>query len=114
MSTAKPEIEAAKDWINSCIEMRQTINDAHTSYGLKHKAEKWAGIYISNDSLIAAMIELGFKARRVHSTSPNYFFNIKTIKEELWRPVTIEKNTIIIRGNPISLKNVQDESKPDA
>jgi hypothetical protein len=109
MSTAQPEIEAAKDWINSCIEMRQTINDAHTSYGLKHKAEKWAGMYISNDSLIAAMVELGFKAKRVHPTSPNYFFNIKTLKEHLWQPVTIGKNTIIIRGNPIKLKNAQDE-----
>lgn len=74
------EIEKAIEWIHANAEMRKTINKNHSSYGLKHKAEKWANHYISNDSLIEAMIQCGYNMQRCHPTSPNYYFNIKTLK----------------------------------
>ena len=76
------EIEKAIEWIHANAEMRKTINKRYSSYGLKHIAEKWAKQYISNDSLIEAMCQCGYNIQRCHPTSPNYWFNIKTLKEK--------------------------------
>ena len=34
------------------------------SYGLKHRAEEWAGLYICNGAMIAAALMLGWKVKR--------------------------------------------------
>ena len=52
------------------------MNKRITSYGLKHLAERQAGSYISNEALIQAMIESGFRAEQIRGT-PNYYFNVK-------------------------------------
>ena len=52
----------------------QHINFNATSYGYKHKVERWAGMYISNDNFILAcrLAELNEK-----QVSPvNYCYNI--------------------------------------
>ena len=74
------EIEKAIEWIRANAEMRKTINKRYTSYGLKHIAERWAKEYISNDSLIEAMCQCGYNIQRCSPSSPNYWFNIKTLK----------------------------------
>ena len=72
------EVELVRRWVvehGGHILRRKTINRRITSYGLKHIAEKWAGEYISNDSLIQGLISCGFTAKRIPNT-PNFFFNI--------------------------------------
>ena len=60
---------------------RATINKRLTSYGIKHVIERDTGVYISNDSCVAALITLGFRAQQVRGT-PNYRFNIHVFKEQ--------------------------------
>ena len=70
------EMELAKKWILSgAIKPRKTINRNASSYGIKHIAERAVGHYISNEALIKAMIECGYKASRIRNT-PNFFFNV--------------------------------------
>ncbi len=78
MVEASPiEVKHAKFWINEGFARpRKTINKRISSYGLKHLAERQVGSYISNEALIQAMIESGFRAQRIRDT-PNYFFNVK-------------------------------------
>jgi hypothetical protein len=57
---------------------RQTINTKRGSYGLKHDAERFAGGYVANGTLIAAALALGFTAKPTHRDSPNAFFNISS------------------------------------
>lgn len=78
MVEASPvEVRNAKFWINEgFVRPRKSINRRISSYGLKHLAERQAGSYISNEALIQAMIESGFRAQQIRGT-PNYFFNVK-------------------------------------
>ena len=78
MAEASPiEVKHAKFWINEGFARpRKTMNRKISSYGLKHLAERQAGSYISNEALIQAMIESGFRAERIRDTS-NYYFNVK-------------------------------------
>ena len=78
MIEASPvEVKNAKFWINEGFARpRKTMNKRISSYGLKHLAERQAGSYISNEALIQAMIESGFRAERIRDT-PNYYFNVK-------------------------------------
>jgi hypothetical protein len=61
-------------WIKENIKEIQSINTKHTSYGLKHLAEKHVG-YITNGVFIAAAIHCGFKVK-VYPGSPNVSFNM--------------------------------------
>jgi len=79
MSISKTEVEKAVEWVSQFAQQRKTINTQHTSYGLKHIAEKWANHYISNDSFIEAMDQCGFKKRRMRPSSPNFYFNIRSL-----------------------------------
>ena len=81
MVEASPvEVKSAKFWINEGFARpRKTMNKRITSYGLKHLAERQAGSYISNEALIQAMIECGFRAERIRNT-PNYYFNVKLVE----------------------------------
>jgi hypothetical protein len=57
---------------------RRPWNGGSGSYGLKHKAERFAGGYIANGMLIAAALALGFSAWPTHPDYPNAFFNISS------------------------------------
>jgi hypothetical protein len=84
MGSTPSEVELVVRWVlDGHASMRKTINTRITSYGLKHYAERKMGQYIGNDSFIEAMLKLGFKGRRIKD-SENYFFNIKTPKEETY------------------------------
>ena len=76
LDTHPEQVKNAKLWIASHAHIRKTLNRRITSYGLKHLAERQAGAYISNEALIQAMIESGFRAVQIRNT-PNYYFNVK-------------------------------------
>jgi len=79
-STAEQRL-AVIDWFasGSCAK-RATINKNITSYGIKHLVELARGLYVSNESCIDALKELGFRAQRVRGT-PNYRFNIHVFNQ---------------------------------
>lgn len=60
-------------WLKN-IKPMSSMNNKHTSYGLKHLAEKEIG-YITNGTFIAAAIHCGFKYK-VRKGSPNVKFNM--------------------------------------
>ncbi len=65
------------EWLRSNISPIKTINDKHSSYGLKHLAEKELPpkYYITNGVFIAAAIMSGYVYRQsVHHGSPNVEF----------------------------------------
>lgn len=72
------------EWLSE-IEKIKTINSKHTSYGLKHIAEKDIG-YITNGVFIAAAIHCGFDFK-TRAGSPNVIFNMseKSIKNIIKR-----------------------------
>lgn len=56
---------------NDCVDYlllqektKSVKKDGPTSYGWKHKVEKWCGRYISNGAFITAAIFLGFDLRK--------------------------------------------------
>lgn len=68
------------------IEKRRTINNRHTSYGLKHLAEPWVG-YVRNGSFIAAAMLCGFEWAHRRQDGPNVSFamdqrSIEALKHE--------------------------------
>lgn len=78
----KIQLDWALDFARACGEPIRTINKNHTSYGLKHLAERRAkklsnnGVnYITNGALILAMVDAGFRFVR-DGDSPNVFFNV--------------------------------------
>lgn len=54
------EIETLADWIDRNLLRAKSINYRHTSYGLKHIAERQIG-YVSNGQFIVAALLLGYK-----------------------------------------------------
>ncbi len=70
------------NWLSQ-IQKIKSINNNHSSYGLKHYAEEDIG-YITNGVFIAAAIHCGFKFKCVRD-SPNVYFNMseKSIKAVL-------------------------------
>lgn len=76
------QLEWAHDFAMACFPPIKSINTKHTSYGLKHIAERRAKIlsdnevnYITNGALILAMVDAGFEFRRKPG-SPNVMFNV--------------------------------------
>ena len=72
-----------KDWIETHVRPRKTVNKRYSSYGLKHIAENYICGYISNEEFIAAMETAGYEKwqsamDRVHN-SPNFYFRAKYI-----------------------------------
>lgn len=65
------EIDKCATWINQNISPIQGFNTKHTSYGLKHIAEKECR-YISNGSFIVAALLCGYKC----SIQRNPHFNM--------------------------------------
>lgn len=74
-------VAAAVEWLRENVEPTRTINQKHTSYGIKHVAEKDVG-YITNGVFIAAGIIAGYPYEIVPG-SPNVPFGMseKSLKE---------------------------------
>lgn len=66
------------DWLSAKAKIK-TINKRHSSYGLKHVAEKGIG-YITNGAFICAAVFSGFEFK---ASGPNAYFNIseKSLKQ---------------------------------
>jgi hypothetical protein len=80
-STSPVEMQQVLEWVsNGHASKRKTVNKTVTSYGLKHIIEKQMGTYISNDSCIAALKQMGFTATPITGT-PNFYFNIALKKQ---------------------------------
>ena len=67
------EFERVCEWLYTVNKIK-TINKNHTSYGLKHLAEKTIG-YSTNGTFIAAAIYSGFDIK-IEKDSPNPMFNM--------------------------------------
>jgi hypothetical protein len=67
------EFDAVRAWIWRHLNAIRTMNRRHSSYGLKHIAERELGHYISNGLFIAAMAGAGF---RVQPVGHNAHFNV--------------------------------------
>ena len=67
------EFEKVCEWLYSVAKIK-SINKNHTSYGLKHLAEKTIG-YSTNGTFIAAAIYSGFDIK-IEKDSPNPMFNM--------------------------------------
>jgi hypothetical protein len=65
-------VQATCAWIDTHLLSRKTFNPRHTSYGLKHVAEREIG-YMTNGVFIAAMIACGY---RYKVEGPNAIFNV--------------------------------------
>jgi len=66
------EISSARQFIRKVGRRRKTINrKLGTSYGLKHQAGRYMGVYISNGAFIAAACLEGYAILR---DGPNAFF----------------------------------------
>jgi hypothetical protein len=83
------EYNAARTFLES-LERKKGINRKWSSYTLKHLAEKIAGRYVSNEALIQAAKDLGF--RTFSLGGPNIWINIRerSVREKCiaagWRP----------------------------
>jgi hypothetical protein len=77
------EFERLCEWLKS-IDKIKTINKNHTSYGLKHLAEKTVG-YSTNGTFIAAAIYSGFDIK-INKDSPNPQFNMSEKSLKLQDP----------------------------
>jgi hypothetical protein len=71
---------AALDWLAD-QRKAETLNRKATSYGHKHTAERWnrargVEVYISNEDLIAAARDLGFRLLAADTEGTNFFINI--------------------------------------
>lgn len=53
-----------------------SFNREHSSYMLKHLVEAQIGQYISNESLIVAMVNCGFQGKAIVMGSSVYCFNV--------------------------------------
>ena len=68
LTEAVDEIKAAIRYMDMC---RESKGREANSYGMKHRAERWAGRYIANGSMIAAALVMGAEIRRLPHGSPN-------------------------------------------
>ena len=71
------------EWIQSNLSPRETIlNNAWSSYGLKHAMEHDIGLYVTNNVFKMAMIEAGYNYKKecnchdIEDSSCNLHFNI--------------------------------------
>ena len=78
---AEEEIVAAVKYMALCQESK---NGEAYSYGMKHRAENWAGRYIANGSMIAAALMVGANIRRESPRSPNAYILVDEPRK-CWR-----------------------------
>lgn len=62
------------EWLATKVRIA-TVNDRHSSYGLKHMMQRETGFYVTNGIFIAAAIHSGF-VYKVYPGSPNVCFGI--------------------------------------
>lgn len=67
------EVNNVADFIRLRLSKQKSINKMRSSYGIKHDVERAMGVYVSNGTLIAAMILEGFSYER---GSVNAWFNV--------------------------------------
>ncbi|WP_010271415.1 hypothetical protein [Paenibacillus senegalensis] len=68
------EQDRLTNWIKENLTFRESFNNKHTSYGLKHVFERNGGCYVGNGAFKGAMLKCGFK---VQDTSElNWVFNV--------------------------------------
>lgn len=71
---AKEDQTIALAWIKANFLPRKTPLNRHTSYGLKHKIQKYAGIYMTNNQFKHAMLLAGFNP--VNESEKNWSYCI--------------------------------------
>jgi len=77
------EVDRAENLLR-CYRKTKIVSYLQTSYGLKHRAERYAreagadrgACYVSNGAMIVAAVVEGFVIKRVGRSSPNVFINI--------------------------------------
>ena len=79
-----------KSWVDTELMPYMTlksINERHSSYGLKHIAEREVGFYVSNGDIKLALLENGvpFKAYQ-GSPNPSYPISQKFYRRHRWNP----------------------------
>lgn len=79
---SKEELNWAMSFANACGEPIARINTNYSSYRLKGIAERWIAKisfgeikHIYNGSLILAMVDAGFRFKKIAGT-PNVYFNV--------------------------------------
>ncbi len=76
LRAAVEPVQQTVDWLRQNVEPIKTINTKHSSYGLKHLAEKEVEVgYITNGMFIAAAIIAGYEYR-IEPGSPNVAFGM--------------------------------------
>lgn len=84
----KEQIELCAGWIRKFGKKQKNANFDYSSYGLKHKVEKWCGIYVTNGAFIKAAIDLGYKYFFDNGVVTNPVFNINLkLPEDNWKRV---------------------------
>lgn len=84
---ASSEISICEKWLSDFAKPQSRYNNSHSSYGLKHKVEEWAGTYISNGAFIFAAHSLGFPVKVIEN-GPNAYFGMKLLTPgEKWKHV---------------------------
>jgi hypothetical protein len=69
------QVEICKRWLQEFARPGSRWH-IHSSYGLKHIVERWAGEYVSNGAFILAALELGYSSRPYSRKSPNVAFKM--------------------------------------
>lgn len=77
------KVEICIRWLREFATPGKTWDIQHTSYGHKHRIEKWAGEYIPNGAMIEAARRLGIEFRPERAGSPNAKFRMYVAKRAL-------------------------------
>jgi hypothetical protein len=89
------QIARARSFLRKTCCRTKTMRRKHSSYGLKHEAERWSGAYISNGAFIAAASLEGYTIERER---PNACFSLSFTPEYrrvLRRELTGETSNVI-------------------
>ena len=90
--TSIVEIERLCHWIDGNLSPQKSINRRHTSYGLKHIAEREIG-YITNGQFIVAALLCGYRMMRPPIWyNPAFNFSESSIKRADQRITRTEEN----------------------
>lgn len=78
------EIERLVEWIDGNLTPQRTINRRHSSYGLKHIAERETG-YISNGQFIVAALLCGYRMESKPHYNPSFNITEASIQRTIRR-----------------------------
>ena len=91
------EVDQLCDWIDCCLSPGKTINYRHTSYGLKHIAERETG-YVTNGQFILAALIMGYRMGKPNY-NPSFNMNESGIQRASKRGVRLYQLTGIDRAH---------------